>query len=133
MLSFDVNWIAIIIALVINMIIGAVWYGIFADPWMQSVGKTREEIQADQDWKAYGVAGLNSLIMPFIMANVLNWAGASGIVPGLTVGLIVWLGFMAMPQATNYAFAGHPRNLWFVDSGYHLVSFLVIGALLGVL
>ncbi|KAA3648307.1 MAG: DUF1761 domain-containing protein [Chloroflexi bacterium] len=130
---FDINWIGVIIALVVNMIIGAVWYGVFANPWMAAIGKTREEIEGDQDWRAYGVAGLNSLIMPIVMGFVLNWAGASGIGAGLTVGFIVWLGFMAMPVATNYAFAGQPRNLWFIDAGYHLVSFLVIGGLLGAL
>ena len=133
MLSFDVNWIAIIIALVVNMIIGAVWYGVFAKPWMEAISKTREDIQGDQDWKAYGVAGLNSLIMPFVMANIFRLTGTTGLLPGLTLGGVLWLGFMAMPIATNYAFAGRPRNLWLVDAGYHLVSFLVIGALIGAL
>ena len=46
MITFDHNWIAILVAAVVNMAIGAGWYGYFAEPWMEGNGFTREQIEA---------------------------------------------------------------------------------------
>lgn len=108
MLSFDLNWIAVIVAVVANMVIAAVWYGAFANPWMEGIGKTREEIQENQDWRPYGVAILNSFLIAFVLANVIAWSGATGLVGGLVTGLIVWLGFTGSAMASNHAFEGRP-------------------------
>jgi hypothetical protein len=43
-------------------------------------------------------------------------------------------GFVATTSAVNTFFAGRPRAraLYLIDSGYYLVSFLVMGAIHGV-
>lgn len=131
MLSFDLNWIAIILAVVANMVIGAAWYGLFANPWMAGIGKTREEIQENQDWRPYGVAVLNSFLMAFVLANVIAWSGATGLVGGLVTGLIMWVGFTGFAFAANHAFEGRSLGLWAINSGTYLVGLIVMGAILG--
>ena len=44
----QISILAIILAVVANMIIGALWYSplLFANVWMKSLGKTREELHA---------------------------------------------------------------------------------------
>lgn len=132
MLTFDVNWIAIIVAIVANMVIGAAWFAMFASPWMAGVGKTREEIEQDQDWRPYGVAILNSFLMAFVLANVIAWTGATGLVGGLVTGLIMWVGFTGFTFAVNHAFEGRSLLLWLINSGTFLVGLMVMGAILGV-
>lgn len=132
MLSFDVNWIAILVSVVANMVIGAVWYGVFANPWMEGIGKTRADIEASQDWRPYGVAILNSFLMAFVLANVIAWSGATGLVGGLVTGLIMWLGFTGFAMASNHAFEGRSLTLWLINSGTYLVGLMVMGAILGV-
>ena len=131
MLTFDVNWLAIVVAIVANMIIGAAWYGILANPWLEGIGKTREEIQENQSWQPYAVAVLNSFLMAFILANVISWTGLTGLVNGLLAGLLMWIGFTGFSFAANHAFEGRSLQLWLINSGTYLVGLLVMGAILG--
>ena len=131
MLTFDVNWLAIVVAIVANMIIGAAWYGVLATPWLDGIGKTREEIQENQSWQPYAVAVLNSLLMAFVLANVISWTGLTGLVNGLLAGLLMWIGFTGFTFAANHAFEGRSLQLWLINSGTYLLGLLVMGAILG--
>ncbi len=131
MLTFDVNWLAILVAVIANMVIGAVWYGVFANPWLKGIGKTREEIQESQSWKPYVVAVLNSVLMAFVLANVLAWIDDYSLVNGLLAGGIVWIGFTGFTFAANYSFEGRSPVMWLINSGPYLVGLLVMGAILG--
>ena len=113
------------------MIIGAAWYGIFANPWLEGIGKTRGEVQENQSWRPYAVAILNSFMMAFVLANVIHWTGLTGLVNGLLAGAIMWLGFTGFTFAANHAFEGRSLILWLVNSGTYLVGLLVMGAILG--
>lgn len=132
MLSFSVNWLAVIVCAVANMIIGAIWYGAFANPWMTGIGKTREEIEENQSFVPFAIAIVNSFLMAFILANVIAWSGATGLVGGLLIGLFMWLGFTGFTFASNHAFEGRKTNMWFINSVTYLVGLLVMGAILGV-
>jgi Protein of unknown function (DUF1761) len=45
MQDVDLNWIAMIVAAILPMVLGAVWYSpvLFAERWIQTVGRTRAE------------------------------------------------------------------------------------------
>ena len=132
MLTFDVNWLAIIVSVVANMVIGAVWYGVFATPWLEGIGKSREEVQENQNWRPYAVAVLNSFLMAFVLANVLAWINDYSLVNGLLSGAVIWVGFTGFTFAANHAFEGRSAVLWLINSGVYLVGLLVAGAILGV-
>ncbi|MEM8858570.1 MAG: DUF1761 domain-containing protein [Chloroflexota bacterium] len=132
MITFDLNWFAIIVAGVVNMAIGAGWYGAFAEPWMAGNGFTREQIEANADYSPYIVAIANSIVMPFVLANVMNWAGVSGLVNGLLLGLLMWLGFTAFTMGSNHAFESRGFTMWGINAGMYMVGLMVIGAIIGV-
>ncbi|RME81911.1 MAG: DUF1761 domain-containing protein [Caldilineae bacterium] len=131
MLSFDLNWLAVLVAIIVNMIIGAAWYGLLAEPWLEGIGKTREEIGESQSWKPYAVAVLNSALMAFMLANVMSWAGRTGLVAGLVTGLLMWVGFTGFSFAANHAFEGRSPRLWLINSGTYLLGLAVMGAIIG--
>ncbi len=131
MITFDHNWLALIVAAVVNMAIGAGWYGFFAEPWMEGNGFTREQIEADGDNTPYIFAVANSLVMPFVLSNVMNWAGVSGLVNGLLLGLLMWVGFTALTFASNHAFESRSFKMWGINAGMYMVGLMVIGAILG--
>ena len=132
MQDVDLNWLAIVVAAAIPMILGAAWYSplLFARPWMREVGKTPEEIQAGSRMP-YLVAALASLVMSYALARVIRWAEADDLVAGVVVALLAWTGFVATTFAVNYAFGSRSRTLWGIDTGYYLVSLLLMGALHG--
>jgi len=44
----------------------------------------------------------------------------------------VWLGFVATVQLTGVLFAGQSKKLFAINTGYQLVCYLVMGAILAV-
>ena len=131
MLTFNFNWLAVLVSAVANMAIGAAWYGILAEPWLEGIGKTRAWADENQRVTDYLIAFANSLLMAFFLANVMRWAGASGLLGGLLTGSFMWLGFNGFSFAANHAFEGRTLKLWLVNSGIYLVGLLVMGIILG--
>lgn len=132
MLTIDVNWLAVVVSAVANMIIGATWYSAWAEPWLAGIGKTREWAEENQRPTDYAIALLNSLLMAFFLANVMVWAGVSGFLPGLLLGVFMWLGFNGFSFAVNHAFEGRSTLVWVINSGIYLVGLSVMGVILGV-
>ena len=64
------NWPAIIVATLIPMIIGAMYYGpLFGKAWRDSLGKTEDELKPNNAALAYGGA----LLCAFLVSNSLNF------------------------------------------------------------
>jgi hypothetical protein len=51
---------------------------------------------------------------------------------GLLIGFHVWLGFVATVQLTGVLFRKQSTNLFAINTGYPLVCYLVMGAIIGV-
>jgi hypothetical protein len=49
----------------------------------------------------------------------------------VTTGVILWLGFVAPTSLVNKLFAGHGLKIWAIEAGNHLVTFALMGAILG--
>jgi predicted ferric reductase len=99
-------WFAVIISAVVNMIIGAVWYSVITNPWLEGIGKTREWANENQRPADYIIAFVNSLLMAFFLANVMSWVEVSGLGAGIVMGFFVWLGFNGLSFA-----AYHPSKV----------------------
>ena len=49
---------------------------------------------------------------------------------GMKVGLAVWLGFVTTVQLTAKLFGNQPTRLYLINTGYQLVCYLMMGAIL---
>jgi hypothetical protein len=128
--SADINWLAVAVAAAVQMGLGALWYSplLFARPWMRAVGKTEEELTGGG--VGYAIAAVAAVVTAVVLAHVVDWAGADGLLTGLLTGLVVWLGFVWPVLTVNTWFGGRSRELWAIDSGYPLVALMLMGALL---
>ncbi|MCF7805397.1 MAG: DUF1761 domain-containing protein [Candidatus Marinimicrobia bacterium] len=130
----DINYLAVAVAGVLYYVIGAAWYSpvLFARPWMDALGFTKEDLEDGAGAKAYILTFVNALIMAFVLACIVEAFGATTVWAGLQGGFWCWLGFVATTMATNSVFAGRSLKLYAIDSGYHLVGLLVMGGLLAI-
>jgi hypothetical protein len=88
----------------------------------------------------YASAFLTGLIIAWALALVLAHIGrdpmmseAGGGVSvghGALIGFVCWLGFAATTSYATAIFSGKPKKLWFIDSAYNLVSFVLAGIIL---
>ena len=129
MVFAGINYLSILIAVIVSMMAGAAWYGIFAKQWMAAAGLKEEEL--DQSATKYAIAAICQLIMAYLMAGLIGHMGEITLMNGLIAAGFAWLGFCVAPMAVNHRFQGAGWNLTLIDGGYWLVVFLLQGAIIG--
>lgn len=124
-----VNWLAVIIAAIANVVISTVWYlpQVFGKQWAALTGR---EINTSPNPMLYVIAIVGSVISAYVLALVIHGIGAATITDGIVTGLIVSIGFQLTSQAVGGAFEGRSWNLFGINAGNSLVSFAVMGAIL---
>lgn len=135
------NYLAVIIAAVAGWVVGAVWYGALAKPWVAAQGKTVEEIKQRQQEKGaaayvpYGIAFVAELVMAWILAGVIGHLGPGQVTirNGVVSALFVWIGFVATTVGVNNMFGMRKPMLTVIDAGHWLAVLIVMGAVIGVM
>jgi len=123
--------VAVLLAAAAGFGAGAVWYMINGQRWMAAVGKSEAEFQAERSALPFVIGFIASLVTAGLMRHILASAGVSGVGGGLTGGLGVGLFFAAPWILTNYAFAGRPKALWWIDAAHPVLACSAIGLVLG--
>ncbi len=135
-IEFDgINYLAIVIAILINMGLGALWYSpvLFAKPWMAANGFTEESIkEAGGATKGYVVSIIVSVVVALAIASFAKAADSDTAIEGLMLGLAAGLGFVATTAGVSYLFESRPLKLYLINAGYPVVSFALMGLLIGV-
>jgi uncharacterized protein DUF1761 len=135
----NLNLLAVLVAAISTMVVGFVWYSpiLFAKPWMREMGydpndKSRVQEMQKSAGPAYLGSFVASLVSAFVLALFLHQMRAQSLELGLLVGSHVWLGFVATVQLTGVLFMKQSMKLFAINTGYQLVCYLVMGAILGV-
>jgi hypothetical protein len=128
--SVDINWWAVLVAAIVNMVVGAVWYSpaLFAKQWSKLVGRKMNEMGDGPT--SYVVTAAGAIIQAAILSYLIGAIGVKSVLNGAYVGILVWIGFVAMTQGVNTIFAGTRKKLWAINTGYFLVVLVINGAIL---
>jgi hypothetical protein len=128
--SVEINWLAILAAVIINVVVGSLWYSgkLFGKQWQKVTGKRAGEM--GNGALGYGITILSSLLQAFILVHFVRYAGAITAVHGAEAGFWLWLGFVAATSIVHHIFEGRPWRLWQINAGYFLVVLVINGALL---
>jgi hypothetical protein len=71
------------------------------------------------------------LIGAFVLAKIISGLTIATAPYGMKVGLAVWAGFVLPVQWTDQMFGRRPFRLFMINTGYQLVCYLAMGAILG--
>ena len=134
----SINYLAVVACVVVSLAIGFAWYSpkTFFPIWWKGIGKSESDTPAGG---SMGMTWTLTVLSSFVQAVFLSLlitamgsgVGGATLLSGLTAGLIVWAGFVAPTNLVNKLFAGHGLKVWAIESGNHLVNFLLFGAILG--
>lgn len=138
-MDIEVNYLAILVAGVVSMVIGFLWYSpmLFGKPWMKLMGYTAESLKKAQKemGKLYAVCFVLTLVMGYVLSHVMTMSMSFFHYDALSTGLIsafwMWFGFVMPVQATDAIFGSKKVNLFVINSGFQLAALLVMGAVLG--
>jgi hypothetical protein len=123
---------AILVAAVIQWILGALWYSpiLFAKPWMALLGITPDP--GKRKSMVFGMISsfIGSIILSFVLWHSIMWSGAESWATGAFIGFLNWLGFIAAPSFAQGIYESRPVKLFLINTGYWLVSMLITGGIL---
>jgi len=132
-----INFLAVFVAAIASMILGFLWYSpiLFAGPWMRLMGvdcndKAKMAEMQKGAGKLYGMSFIASLVSAIVLAKIIDITSVNTILYGMKVGFGVWLGFVATVQLTGALFSKQPFKLFLINTGYQLVCYLAMGAIL---
>jgi uncharacterized protein DUF1761 len=129
---------AVALAAVATMLVGFLWYSplLFAKPWMHAMGYDPEDKSKLAEMQKgagvmYSIALVASLVSAFVLAKILVGMTIASPLYGMKIGFAVWLAFVATVQLTDKLFGQRPTKLFLINTGYQLVCYVVMGAILG--
>jgi hypothetical protein len=127
---FDVNWLAVVLAALGAFVVGGLWYGpIMGRRWMVAIGLSEEQIKAGNMPVIYGGAFLFSLLMSWTLAHSFaTYATELDFMTKVLTGFGVAIGFVVPAMGVNYLFSLKSKALFFIDAGYWVLFFTVMGA-----
>jgi hypothetical protein len=125
----SVNIWAVLIAAVVHLVLGLVWFQpkLFGNAWVRLSGKTLDPAVR---WIPAGVIG--HLLMAFVLAVIINLAGATTPAAGALIGLLTLAGFVIPLECGELVWEKIPFNLWLIRVGNQLVGLSITGAILAV-
>lgn len=133
----SINWLAVLVCVVASMIIGGIWFGpkTFFPMWWKAVGKTENDAPGGASMgMVWGGIVFSSFVQAVFMSLMVtamgSMSGGATMGSGAMAGFFLWLGFVAPSSLTNKLFADRLKA-WVLEAGNHLVTFVVMGAIMG--
>src|ERR1700731_987130 len=129
---------SVLVAGISTMVVGFLWYSpmLFARPWMVLMGydpndKAKIAEMQKTAGPSYAMSFVASILAAAVLGKIIAVMTVSTPLYGMKVGLAVWLGFVTTVQLTNSLFSRQPAKLYAINTGYQLVCYLIMGAILG--
>lgn len=125
-----INYWAVLGAAVAMMLVGSLWYGpFFGKKWMKLLGTTHADMKERS--KRTGVSApvamalmfVCTLVLSYILANVILLLGAATEGDALLIAFWAWLGLVVPVLASFVLFEQRPVKLFLINIGYYFVAF----------
>jgi len=136
-MDVSINYWAVLVAAVVNMVVGFLWYGpIFGKMWIAMMGWSSTDVARGEEKmkkemnKSYALAFLSSLVMAYVLAYFVFIYGAVSVGGALELAFWIWLGFMATISLSGYIWEGKPFKLFVLNAGEQLVALALMALVL---
>ena len=120
----QIDLLSVLIAAIVNIVIGSVWYSRFL------FGKVSRHTP-----KPYKFAFLWSCVVVAITAYILGFfevfLGVTTVSDGMFVGFLVWFGFVATTQISAVVWGKMGFKKFLIHTGCELITFLAMGGIIG--
>lgn len=125
---------AVIVCIVLQMVLGALWYSpvLFGNIWLKLVDRKSEEISRSEGNKAMSFSIIPAAITIFALSFLISIANATSVIDALIIGTVAAIGLIGMSAANLILFEDRSVKLTILNVGYPMVS-LNIAAIIMVL
>lgn len=140
--DIQINMLAIVIAVVANFILGFIWYTpLFGKVWGKEMGfSIDQKPPASAMIKGMVFMVIGNFFMAWVFAhnmaawNPVTWGQTpSPMSPAqnaMMAAIFTWLGFFLPTDLGSVAWENKSWKLFFINTGYHLASLLLVAMIL---
>ena len=128
--NFGVNYLAVVVAAVVALVIGFIWYSprVFGNRWMAYLGTTQAQL-GNPGPTGMLVGVVASLINALALAVLALNLGGKSVTDGVLLGVLAWLGFMATITAAQISFEKKSWGLWVLNNAHNLLVQVIMAAI----
>lgn len=138
-MEIQINYLAIVVAVVANFFLGFIWYTpLFGKAWAKEMGYDTSIKPTGGDMaKGMTFMVIGNFLLAYVFAhNMAAWSFVPGMDQMPAIGTILnsaiftWLGFFLPVDLGRVAWEKKSWKLFFINTGYHLVTLLVVATIL---
>jgi hypothetical protein len=131
-----INWIAVIVATVVYFALGAVMFAPFTPigrAWVAAGGYESPTSGMMASNVAYVIPAVTAFVSVLATALLVRATGTDTLGEGVTLGLVVGIGYAAviLLNTASFEFAKSNRSVWgAIDATYHAIGLLLAAVIL---
>ncbi len=132
----DINYVAVLVAGLASMALGALWYSplLFGKRWMELMKIDFADMKEmkKKATKMYAINFVATLVMAYVLAHFVDYTQAGTFLEGLQTGFWIWLGFIATVMLGSVLWENKPLELYFMNVSYQLLNVLIMAVIVAV-
>lgn len=129
----EINWLAVAVAGLLQIVIGAIWFGpkTFFPVWWRLMGKDpNQQPGNDGMFRVFSITVIAAFVQATTVALVLHSIGAAGAIEGALVGSLLGFGIGAATSVSHRLFGQQGLRIWILEVGQDIIGLTVAGALI---
>lgn len=140
-MDVQINWWAVVLATVVAMVIGMIWYAtpVFGKTWQKLTGKSEKDMK-EMSWMPVFFAIVANFVSAWVLAHLVFLSSYfyisrdySWLSSALMTAFFVWLGFQLTMLIIHDSFEQRPIKLIALTAANQLVVLLSMGLVIGLL
>ncbi|WP_323763877.1 DUF1761 domain-containing protein [Marinovum sp.] len=127
------DFLSVLIAAFAGFGLGAVWYMVLAEPWMEAVGMARGadgKPEGGQSPVMFAITFVMLLLVAGMMRHTFALSGVDTLGKGFVAGLGIGLFFISPWIVINNLYGNRPFKLSLIDGGYATTACALMGLVL---
>lgn len=127
-----VNYYALIVSAIIQLVIGLLWYGVVFKKSRTALLGGLGDTTKGRTTFVIVASFVASLVLCFVLVHVIMLAGTKAFVGGAALAVVCWFGFIAPPMVAQHMYERRPANLFAINAAFQIVALAVAGGVLAI-
>lgn len=130
----SINLLAVFAVTLFTLILGGLWYSklLFAKLFIKNINLSEEELKKGGTSLVFIYEFVAAFITNYVLASILLMLHVTNFWDGFQIGIILWVGFVAMTQLSTVTFERRNFNLYLIQIMYRLVAISISGGILAI-
>lgn len=127
---YTVDTMGVIIMAISGMVVGWLWYGpLFGRTWVRLMNINPDAMDKSKMGLRYLGAFAGTLVMAYVLANVIEGFVLTSLGDALKAGCLMWLGFIAPVTLGSVLWGGKNIKLWILDNAHYIIVLVLMAGI----